>query len=169
MNADLLVRQLKDDAERIRLLVAAVSAEQARWRPDPDSWSILEVVNHLYDEEREDFRVRLDIILHGPDRPWPPIDPAGWVAAREYNQRELEPSLQDFLAERRASLAWLATLEAPDWDASVTSSFGSMRAGDMFAAWVAHDSLHMRQLVELHHAWILHLAAPYSVDYAGEW
>jgi hypothetical protein len=169
VNADLLLQQLKDNAERIRALVAEVSAEQARWRPGSESWTIVEVMNHLYDEEREDFRVRLDIILHDPDRPWPPIDPAGWVTAREYNQRELEPSLQNFLAERRASLSWLATLDATDWDATVTAPFGSIRAGEMFAAWVAHDSLHMRQLVELHHAWTVHLAAPYSTEYAGEW
>ena len=40
---------------------------------------------------------------------------------------------------------------------------------EMFAAWVAHDTLHMRQLVELHHAYILSLAGSYSAQYAGDW
>ena len=46
----------------IQAVLAGVDAEQARWKPDADSWSILEVVCHLVDEEREDFRTRLDHI-----------------------------------------------------------------------------------------------------------
>ena len=73
------------NAERIRALAAGVAPDAARWKPDPETWSILEVVNHLYDEERLDFRVRLDTILHRPEEPWPRIDPQGWVTERRYN------------------------------------------------------------------------------------
>jgi hypothetical protein len=44
-----------------------------------------------------------------------------------------------------------------------------MRAGDMFAAWVAHDGLHIRQLNELHRLLVERAAKPYRVGYAGEW
>ena len=169
MDFQQLKAMLVHNAGRIRLLAEDVSPQQARWRPDPDSWSILEVINHLYDEERFDFRVRLEIILQRPDRPFPPIDPQGWVQERRYNERELAPSLQNFLAERRASLAWLEGLDEPNWDAAAQTPFGLVNAGEMFAAWVAHDTLHMRQLVELHHAYVVRLAGAYSTGYAGEW
>ena len=78
------------------------------------------MVNHLVDEEREDFRVRVDYILHHPGLPWPPINPKGWVTERLYNQRDLVQSVDDFLKERRKSLAWLKELDDPDWQASVT-------------------------------------------------
>ncbi len=39
----------------------------------------------------------------------------------------------------------------------------------MFAAWVAHDTLHFRQIVELRYGRVLRLAEPYGVLYAGEW
>jgi len=160
---------MADDAARIRALVEGVSEEQARWRPDPASWSVLEVVNHLWDEERLDFRVRLEITLHRPDEAWPPIDPGGWVTERAYNERELGPSLDGFLSEREASLAWLRGLEDPDWEASYEAPFGPIRAGDLMAAWVAHDLLHMRQLVELHWAYTTASLEPYDVRYAGTW
>lgn len=169
MQVEALIEQMEANAGRIRGLVQGVGPEQAAWKPDPQSWSILEVVNHLYDEEREDFRVRLDIILHEPGRPWPPIDPQDWVTARGYNQRELGASLQGYLSEREASLKWLRELAAPDWEASVPTPWGSITAGDMFAAWAAHDLLHMRQLVELQRAFNLSLSAPYSSQYAGDW
>jgi hypothetical protein len=44
-----------------------------------------------------------------------------------------------------------------------------MTAGDMLTSWVAHDNLHIRQLVELRRAWIEKVSKPYRVQYAGEW
>ncbi len=44
-----------------------------------------------------------------------------------------------------------------------------MTAGDLLAAWVAHDVLHLRQLVELRYAYLVEEAQPNSVGYAGEW
>jgi hypothetical protein len=169
MNSDQLFAQMAASAERIRSLATAVSEEQARWKPDPDSWSILEVINHMYDEERKDFRVRLDIILHHPDQPWPPIDPGGWVTERKYNQRDLSQSVANFQQERETSLAWLKGLSEPNWGVAVAAPFGEVRAGDMFAAWVAHDLLHTRQLVELHWLYTLRAVQPFRVEYAGEW
>ncbi len=71
--------QMASNAASIASLSRWVSDEQARWKPDSQSWSILEVINHLYDEERQDFRLRLEYILFRPGQPWEPIDPQGWV------------------------------------------------------------------------------------------
>jgi hypothetical protein len=169
MNLDYLTSQMADNAERIRALVQGVSDEQARWKPSPDSWSILEVVNHLYDEEREDFRVRLDYILHRPGQPWPGIDPEGWVTERQYNQREVGESVNRFLDARQESLVWLRGLESPNWETVCDAPFGRVTAGDLFASWVAHDLLHMRQLVELHWFYTVNLLGQRKVDYAGTW
>ena len=164
-----LATRMAANASRMQSLAESGSTEHTFWRSDPDSWSILEVVSHLLDEEREDFRVRLDIILHRPDQPWPPIDPAGWVTERRYNEREMGDSLSGFLRAREESLAWVESLSSPDWEAACEAPFGRMTAGDMFASWVAHDLLHTRQLVELHWAYVGLLVDPYRVDYAGSW
>ncbi len=169
MDLDHFTAQMAHNAETIESLTAWIGEEQARWKPDPDSWSILEVVNHLYDEEREDFGARLDHILTHSDLLWPPIDPQGWVTARRYNERVLSESVSRFLKERRRSLSWLRGLESPDWQAGVDAPFGRLTAGDVFAAWVVHDLLHVRQLVRLHWAYTVRSAAPYKVDYAGSW
>jgi hypothetical protein len=169
MNLDYCVSQMADNVQRIRVLAEGVSDDQARWKPDPDSWSILEVVNHLLDEEREDFRVLLDLALHRPDRPRPRIDPGTWVTERRYNERDLEESLHGFLVARESSLAWLRELSSPDWEAVYEAPFGPIRAGDVLASWVAHDLLHMRQLVELHWAYTTQSLQPYEVGYAGQW
>src|SRR5512143_3826696 len=151
MNFESLIEQLAADAGRVRELVDGVTDEQAHWKPAPDSWSVLEVINHLYDEEREDFRLRLEYILTRPGEPWPPIAPQEWVTARSYNSRDLAASLEAYLEERHKSLEWLKALANGDWEKGETAPWGGvLRAGDMLAAWVAHDIHALRQLSELH-------------------
>ena len=169
MDFEQFKQQLATNAQTIKQLMTGVSAEQAQWKPDAHTWSILEVINHLYDEEQFDFRARVDYILHRPEETPPQIDPQAWVISQDYNSRELSASLENFLQEREKSLMWLVGLEAPNWDADFVAEWGSIKAGDIFAAWVAHDILHMRQLVELNFLWVKKQAAPYDVRYAGDW
>ncbi|MFA7331332.1 MAG: DinB family protein [Candidatus Delongbacteria bacterium] len=168
MNAETLISQLEGQARLIRDLLLDTPPEAARWRPGAESWSLLEVTAHLLDEEREDFRLRLDLTLHQPDREWPPIDPQGWVHARAYQERELDAVLEAFLREREDSLAWLHGLREPDWGRAHAHPAGfSLRAGDLLAAWVAHDLLHVRQIARLQLQRLARDCAPYSPDYAG--
>jgi uncharacterized damage-inducible protein DinB len=172
-----LYQELVNSTEMIRALIKGVDQEQAQVKPDAKAWSILEVVCHLYDEEREDFRGHLDFIvstslnasLHRQQEEWHGIDPQGWVQSRKYNEQDFRTMKARFFRERKKSLAWLKTLEGANWKSRYKSKFGSMSAGDMFASWVAHDNLHIRQLVELRRARIDNITKPYKIRYAGEW
>ena len=64
MEFNILYHELQNSTEMIRALLAGVAPEAARLKPSAESWSILEVLCHLYDEERQDFREHLDFILH---------------------------------------------------------------------------------------------------------
>jgi hypothetical protein len=169
MQFEILYQELAGGVEVIRALVAGVTAEEARPRPAPESWSILEVICHLGDVEREDFRQRLNIILNRSDEKFPVIDPESWIIGRQYNERDLTEMVDKFVAERAQSLVWLKGLSEPDWETEYADEYGTMKAGELLAAWVAHDNLHMRQLVELRRARLVNLTAPYDVSYAGEW
>ena len=168
MNLDYCIAQLTVNAAALQALAAGIGAEQARWKPTPESWSMLEVVNHLADEEREDFRPFLEHTLAGMRKP--PHDPAEWIATRGYNQRDLTASIADFMQEREKSLAWLRGLAGADWETPLPEGWWpGFRAGNILASWVAHDVLHQRQLVELKFAYTRNALAPYNVEYAGEW
>lgn len=170
MNLAPFILRLRHNARGFEELVRGVSDEQARWKPAPDHWSILEVINHLGDEEVLDFRTRLDLVLHKPGEPWPGIDPEGWAVERRYNERDLQESLARFLTERRASIAWLEGLVAPDWNRTYPHpSMGELRAGDLLASWLAHDLLHTRQITRLHFQYLAQSLPEYSTTYAGTW
>ncbi len=169
MDLQKAIQQLNEQGQAILALGAGFSLSEARWKPGPENWSVLEVLNHLVDEEVLDFRRHLDHMLHTPEAPWPGIDPQGWVIEKGYNQRALDSTLAQFKTEREKSLAWLTELEPPNWDSTVSMPWGSLTAGDMLASWLAHDILHLRQLVELSYQITVSRCEPYRVLYAGEW
>ncbi len=151
-------------------LVAGLPAETLRARPAPGAWSMLEILHHLADEEREDFPLRLRLTLEDPARSWPTIDPPGWVEARAYNRQDPEAVLKILLSARRANLDWLRRLEDPAWDNTHQHpKLGPMTAGGLLHAWCAHDILHLRQLLQ-RRWWLREQAAgPGQLDYAGKW
>lgn len=165
-----IARRLEHGGQAIRHLVEGITETVAQRRSAPGTWSILEVVNHLYDEEREDFRARIDLVLHHPGELGPPIDPEGWVTARDYQSRKLDESLANFLEERRHSVEWVRSLADADWDAAIVHpAIGSLSAGTLAVSWVAHDYLHIRQITRLLYEEWNESMAPYSPDYAGQW
>jgi len=159
--------QLSKNSASFKQILSDVSEKQAKWKPEPKKWSILEVVHHLFDEEREDFRKRIDLLLNKPGELWPPIDPEGWVKTRKYNEQDFQQMLHNFLEERNKSIAWLENLQNPNWDAAYNHKIvGKISTGDLLASWVAHDFLHMRQLASLRAEYVEKIAQPYSTRYA---
>ncbi len=139
----------------------------AGWRQAEGKWSLLEILCHLCDEERDDFGMRLRLTIESPEMDWPGIDPQGWVNARDYASQSHTAKLAEFKAARERTLTWLATLRDEDMASLHTHPrFGSMSAGDLLAAWVAHDLLHLAQICRANIARAQELAAPYSTAYA---
>jgi len=169
MDFKALFQELQNSTEMIRALLSGITQEEAQVKPNAESWSILEVVCHLYDEEREDFREHLDFILHRQNEEWHIIDPQSWVTERKYNEQEFIEMQQKFFTERRQSLDWLMEFSNSDWETTYTSQYGTTSAGEMLACWVAHDNLHIRQFVELRRLRIENITQPYNIEYAGDW
>jgi hypothetical protein len=169
MEFNTLYQELQNSTEMIRALLLGLTREEVQIKPNPESWSILEVVCHLYDEEREDFREHLDFILHRQGEEYHVIDPQSWIQERKYNEQNFVEMQEKFFAERKKSLEWLKGLSDSDWNITYISQYGSISAGEMFSCWVAHDNLHLRQFVELRRARIENITKPYPIEYAGDW
>ena len=168
MNIKQFTEQLSDSAFAIEQTLKNVSQEQAQWKPAPEKWSILEVVNHLYDEEIEDFRDRLDMVLHHTGENWNANNPVAWVTEREYNKRDFGKSLANFLNERNKSIQWLSQLSTPDLNLYYEHpNFARITAGDLLYSWLAHDYLHQRQIINIKLKHLAESIKPYSIRYAG--
>ncbi|MBU1317660.1 MAG: DinB family protein [candidate division Zixibacteria bacterium] len=168
MDAPHMIETLKRNRKLFKKLFEGTTVEQARWKPAQDKWSMLQVMNHLYDEERDDFRMRLSLILEDPELDWPPINPDQKAIDEDYNSKDLAETLKKFSEERKASIKWLESLDNPDWDIEKTHPrAGSLKAGDLLSSWVIHDFLHLRQLANILIKYTASMAQPYATDYAG--
>jgi len=164
-----IIRELSRNKEVFKGLLSGLTEEEYSWRHQPEKWCLLEIVNHLYDEEREDFRTRTRCTLQTPGEQPPPIDPVAWVTEREYMQQDYAESLDKFLEERDRSVEWLQSLRSPNWDNSYQHpKLGTLTAKMFLSNWLAHDYLHIRQIIRLKHAYLKELTQE-SLTYAGEW
>lgn len=167
MNVPDCIEDLRRSGAALATLLDGISSVQAHWRPTPERWSLVEVINHLADEEHEDFRQRLQMTLTDPSAEWPPTDPQVNIVARDYNARDLCDSLGVFLEERKRSIEWLETLSDVNLESVHEHPvFPPLTAGDLMVSWIAHDLHHIRQIVRIQLEYLELRAAPYSIGYA---
>lgn len=169
MNASALVDRLERFAAVLPPLTAMVGDADARWKPAPQHWSVLEVCRHLLDEEREDFRPRLESTLRDPAAPWPKLQLEGIAERRGYNEADPKETVAAWTAERRKSVAWLRSLASPAWNNAYRHPSRPIRAGDLLASWAAHDALHLRQISRRLHELAGRDGGGFETGYAGAW
>lgn len=169
-DAPALIDRLERFPPALLALVSVLSPEDLRWKPDPGSWSVQEIVCHLVDEETADFRARVISTLEDPTRPWTPIDPEGWAIERQYHTQDLHQKLNLFVDLRAQSIEILRSIASPDWSRSYRHpKIGDLSAGYMLSCWCAHDALHLRQITKRLHQLALRDGHDPELAYAGLW
>jgi hypothetical protein len=167
MKSSVLIDRLYNNLEIFKSLTNNLIDEQYKWKQKPDKWSILEVIHHLYDEEKEDFRLRIEYTLKNPSKEWIPINPPQWVIDRKYNNQNFKEISNNFFAEREKSVKWLKSLKSPDWNNIFEHpQFGEISAGDLLSSWVAHDFLHIRQISLINIEYYKIKSLPFNTKYA---
>jgi len=136
------------------LLEAWLSGLSEPWlgaREGPDTYSPLDVVGHLLDNEETDWMPRLRIVLeHGPSRPFTPFERDAFRT--RFADWPLERRLAAFAAARRANLDALSglRLSAADLDRTGTHpALGVVTVRQLLAGWVVHDLTHLTQLARV--------------------
>lgn len=164
-----IIEELARNKEIFKNQLTYVSASRGAWRPNKGHWSLIEVVCHLHDEEREDFRTRVKHVLETPELALPPIDPVGWVKSRNYIGQDYQEMVERLLYQRQVSLDWLATLYDAPWDNTHQHpKFGPMSAHMFLTNWLVHDHIHIRQINRIHYLYVLE-QSDVPTDYAGRW
>lgn len=169
MNANLIIQKLQVNKVVFKSLLENSTPDCYSFRTNEVSWCLLEVICHLFDEEVEDFRARISSILTNPQLPLKPISPERWPDERNYMEQDFDTMLKAFLTEREQSIAWLLSLEDPNWERVVDHPEVESRSAKKFLVnWLAHDYHHIRQINAIHHAYLKHSSGD-DLTYAGKW
>jgi hypothetical protein len=168
-DADKIITDLERNSSIIYELLRKTPKEEYQFRPAEGKWSLLEVICHLKDEEIEDFRARVESTLSDPNQPLKSIDPVGWVQSRKYADQSFSEILGQWREERNKNIQWLKGLKAPNWqNAYQHPKFGPMSAQLFLCNWLSHDYHHIRQIITIKRAFIIHSTGE-NLRYAGEW
>jgi hypothetical protein len=141
-----LIESLEATPRDLARLLRPIGAAAAQWRPAPDEWCIADVVAHLgYCESP--YLARLRRVAEQEN----PFEPALHPNQSAHGlDRPLADLLAEFVARRADTVAFLAGLEQRDWGRPlVHETIGPTKLRDQVQELVAHDNLHLGQVVSL--------------------
>jgi hypothetical protein len=163
-----IISKLKKNGSIFRDLLEDVPRDEYLWRYNEGKWCLLEIICHLFDEEREDFRTRVRYAMESSTEQPPRIDPVGWVHERNYIKQDYPVMLSKFLDERKISVEWLHSISPVQWSKSFTHpTLGNVSSEFFLANWLAHDYLHIRQILRVKY-FHLKISSDEDLSYAGE-
>lgn len=143
-----LLDELRAMPRRLDAALQAVPRTVLTWTPAPGKWSILEIVCHLRDMERDAYLERYRKILAGgsPLLPW--CDPDAIALERRYREQRFAEALRDWKRLRRECVALLETLVDEQWEMSgLHSTKGSITVAQLLEQQVhGDDAVHLRQI-----------------------
>lgn len=169
MDIQYIIGELKRNKMVFKDLLENLYGDLIFWKQNDQKWCLLEIVCHLYDEEREDFRARVKRTLEEPGKELDKIDPSSWVTSRKYIEQDYPTKLNGFLAERDNSIKYFESLEIPKWDNFYQHpKFGKMSSELFFTNCLAHDYLHIKQIIRLKYDY-LDAMTNEKLNYAGNW
>lgn len=143
---------LRANPGQIASLAVDLTPAQLRTPPEPDAWSLTEILAHL----RACADVWGDCIatMLAEDHPTiRAINPRGWIARTDYRDLEFAPSFADFTAQRNGLLTTLEALSPAQWerDATVTGAGAPLtRDVRFYAQWLArHERTHLPEMARV--------------------
>jgi hypothetical protein len=115
--------------------------------PNPEGWSVKDIVAHLHDVESVAFVERISRMLDEEQPLIQSIDPPARLEAGGYALRGLEELLDELEGRRGEHVAWLAGLTPEQLARSGQhDAVGEIHVVDIAHQWAAHDMAHLRQV-----------------------
>jgi hypothetical protein len=132
--------------KKLLRLIDGVSIAKLRKRPEPDKWSVAEILAHLADVEIV-IGWRMRSILGAPGTPIQAFDQDAWVRTGHYEKRDPRKSLEQHRVLREANLALLKSLSAEQWnDYGQHSERGQESIERIVRMLAGHDLNHIQQI-----------------------
>jgi DinB superfamily len=133
----------------LRTLLAGLPPDVVA-RPNPEGWSVKDVVAHLHDAESIAFTERIRRMIDEDNPAIQSIDPPRRLAQGDYAARTLPDLLDDLARLRSTHVPWLESLTAEQLARTgVHDTAGTITPRDVVHQWAFHDLAHLRQIMEM--------------------
>ena len=140
-----------------RLVAALRGFPRQMWayRPEPDDWTIHEIVVHIADSEVNSY-VRGRRLIAEPGSEVLGYDEAGWAKRLDYHAQDPQAALELFRHLRRST--WLLIRDLPQevWSHTVVhSESGRMTFDNWLHTYERHVPEHIAQMRAIYETWRL--------------
>lgn len=144
-----LLAGLKATPAALDAFSMALTARQWQERPEPDAWSLTEILCHLRDVDHEVNLPRIDTIL-AEDNPFlPGIDTDPWAEERHYRNQDGPAALREFIEIRSRLVERLEGMPESGWQrVSRHAIFGPTTVKDLITFIFTHDRTHIAQCLK---------------------
>ncbi len=140
------VAVLTETPSRLSALIRGVPNEKLTKRPEPDKWSVLEIVAHLAEAEIA-LSWRYRQILETDGAQLPGYDQNLWSKVGNYPAWDIEDALNEFRLLRQANLNLFSRMSEEHWQRhGVHLERGRMTFRELAQQAAGHDSNHLQQV-----------------------
>lgn len=134
--------------KRIATLTTGLTPVQAQTRPEPEEWSVNEILAHLR-SCADVWGNCIRTILAQTTSTLKAVNPTTWIHQTDYSQQDFSRSLQAFTTQRAELLTVLEPLTPEEWSRSVIVTGAGKpleRTVFFYAQWLArHERTHFKQ------------------------
>jgi hypothetical protein len=135
----------------LRILLSDLSADWIMNNEGPETFSPYDVIGHLIQGEKTDWRDRTTMILeHGTKKAFIPFD--RFAQFEESEGKSLPQLLDEFEKLRKESLEWLRSLNLTETDfdkKGIHPELGEVTLTQLLSTWVIHDLTHIAQVTRV--------------------
>jgi len=135
----------------LRTLLSNLSDDWIMNNEGPETFSPYDVIGHLIQGEKTDWRDRTIMILeHSTEKSFVPFD--RFAQFEESKGKSLTTLLDEFEKIRESNLAWLKSLNLSEEDFDKIGShpsLGPVTLRQLLSTWVIHDLTHIAQITRV--------------------
>lgn len=136
----------------IASLIRRMPASEWAVRPARGEWSLVEVLCHLRDNEREVNQPRLELMMTEEEPFVAASNTSDWADSRGYIRQDGNAAFKEFLTARLATLETLKSLPEEAWERKARHSvFGPTTLLELVGFMATHDRIHIQQIWKLLH------------------
>jgi len=134
--------------QTLKAALKGLSKKVLLWTPAPGKWSILEILCHMRDMEREAYIERYTRILAENEPALPNLDGEAFAILRGYRGQKAPEVVREWVALRRQTLQLLRKAGKAQWArAGVHATAGRLTMEDLIQRHaVGNDEAHLRQI-----------------------
>ncbi len=128
-------------------LAKDIPFDQWAVRPQPEEWSLVEIVCHLRDVDTEVNLPRVHKFIQEPNPFLPGMDTDHWAEERSYISQDPRQALQGFISSRMELTGLLDQIDPDVWKRTARHAiFGPTQLQEVVGIIASHDRLHIQQI-----------------------